>query len=251
MLAWPDETGHFSFDLKRATDTVRASVSDSCERANPAVHCLVFNGDILHADSRKNQTEHSGNILDVDSRWLKVLDHAQACAVESVEIAAKKAGKVILVVNPGNHDWHSAHALGKILAAYFRNSKAVEVMTGPRPRKLIEWGNSLILWAHGDRIKPASWPQVIAAEFAQEWGRTKYRYLHLGHIHHAKGQGPLTVDEQPGLTVEFLRSLCPLDAWHSESGYVGSLHGCDTFLYSKAYGQEGRFFFNAERVWKD
>lgn len=249
MYAWPDETGSHSYDIKRATETVRAAVDHACGQATPGTHVIVFNGDIMHGDSRSNKTEMSGNILDMDSRWSKILEHSEECMVSSVELAAQKAGKVIVVVNPGNHDWHTAHALGRILSAYWRNSKAVTVMNNARPRKTLVWGNTLLGWAHGDRVKPADWPKVIAAEFPGDWGKTKYRYLHLGHVHHSRVCGPTLVDEQSGLTVEFLRSLCPIDAWHAESGYVGQQHGCDTFLYSKKWGMEARWFFNSERVW--
>jgi hypothetical protein len=250
MMAWPDETGHFAYDIKIATQTVRAAIESACKRAMPKTHVLVFNGDIMHADNRKNATEHSGNVLDVDSRWSKVLEHAELCMVESVRIAAETAEKVILVVNPGNHDWHSAYALGRILTAYYKDCKNVEVLNTPRPRKTIVFGNVLLGWAHGDRVKAGDWAKIIPTEFPKEWGSTKYRYLHLGHVHHSKGFAPITVDEQSGLTVEYLRSLCPLDAWHAESGYIGSLHGCDSFLYHKDYGLDSRYFFNSESVWK-
>lgn len=250
MYAWPDETGHFAYDCKTATQTVLAAVEDACTRAKPAVHVLVFNGDILHADSRRNQTELSGNVLDVDTRWSKVLEHAEAIMVDAVRLAAEQAEEVRVVVNPGNHDWHTAHALGRILAAYWRNEPRISVIHHARPRKPMIWGRNLLVWAHGDKVKPKDWAGVIAAEFAEDWGATRYRYLHLGHIHHAKSFAPVMVDEQAGLTVEYLRSLCPLDAWHAESGYVGSLHGCDSFLYSKDWGMEARWFFNSERVWR-
>jgi UDP-2,3-diacylglucosamine pyrophosphatase LpxH len=249
MYAWPDETGHFAYDSKTATETVSAAIADAVSKAKPAVHVLIFNGDILHADSRRNQTELSGNVLDVDTRWSKVLEHAEAIMVDAVRTAADHAAEVRVVVNPGNHDWHTAHALGRILSAYWHNEPRIQILNNARPRKSMVWGKTLLAWAHGDKVKPADWAKLIPTEFPEDWGATRYRYLHLGHIHHSKAMAPVVVDEQAGLTVEYLRSLCPLDAWHAESGYIGSMHGCDSFLYSQDWGMEARWFFNAEKVW--
>ena len=63
---------------------------------------------------------------------------------------------------------------------------------------------------------------IIAAEFAKEWGATKYRHLKCGHVHHKKTIAPVVIDEQSGLVVEYLEALCATDAWHAGAGYGAS-----------------------------
>ena len=104
------------------------------------------------------------------------------------------------------------------------------------------WGDNLLLWAHGDRIAAQKWPMIIAAEFAKQWGQTKYRHLKMGHIHHKKTIAPVIVDEQSGLVVEYLEALCATDAWHSGAGFVGSQKGASAFEYHKTEGLITRYF---------
>ena len=90
------------------------------------------------------------------------------------------------------------------------------------------------------------WPLIIAAEFAQDWGKTKYRHLKMGHVHHKKVIAPVTVDEQSGLVVEYLEALCPTDAWHAGAGFIGSQKGASAFEYHKRHGLRTRHYHLAQ-----
>lgn len=246
MYAWAAETGAGDYDVRLATETVLAAVSDIAGRCRPAETILVFNGDTMHSDTRKMQTEHSGHILDVDGRYSRVLDHTIECLRQSVDICSSRTPKVKVLVTPGNHDWHTAICLSRILHAYYHDCPNVEVIVTARPRYAMQWGDCMIGWAHGDRIKPTQWASIIPTEFSELWGRTKRRYLHLGHVHHKKQFAPVMVDEQCGLVVEYLSALCQTDAWAAESGYIGAIRGADGFLYDKR-GQDTHWSFNADR----
>ncbi len=105
------------------------------------------------------------------------------------------------------------------------------------------WGDNLLVWAHGDRIPPNKWAAIVATQFAHEWGRTKHRYVQLGHIHHKKAIAPITVDEQSGALVEYLEPLCPTDAWHNDQGFIGKQRGASGFEYHKVDGMMTRFYY--------
>lgn len=212
----------------------------------PAKVVLVLGGDILHADNRSNKTEKSGNMLDVDTRYQRVVEYAISAVTEGVDIAGTVAPEVHIVVTPGNHDWHSCVWLARVLQAYYSRSKKVTVELQQAPRKSMVWGNNLMVWTHGDGVRPAKWPMIIASEFAKEWGQTKHRYLMMGHFHHKKTIAPVVVNEQPGIHVEYLAALCPTDAWHAEAGYVGTQRGANGFEYHKKAGRISRFDYNSE-----
>ena len=203
---------------------------------------MVFGGDMMHSDNRSNKTEASGHVLDVDTRYHRVVDYLVCACVEAVQIASKIAEEVEIVVLEGNHSWHSEVWLSRVLEAYYINVPHVHVMRSPSPRKAMVWGNNFLSWAHGDRIAAQKWPMIIAAEFAKEWGATKYRHHKCGHIHHKKVIAPVTVDEQSGLVVEYLEALCPSDAWHSGAGFIGSQKGASAFEYDKEKGLLTRHF---------
>lgn len=247
MMSWHKETGR-DYDIHIGTKAALAAVDFITAGRSAAVGVLVFNGDNVHTDNRSAVTEASGNTLDTDSRYHKMLDHAVTVVTESVEKMHKCCTIVRLIIVPGNHDWHTSVCLSRVLDAYYRDDKRVDVVTTPRPRKITMWGDVMLCHAHGDRVKPKDWQGVISTEYPQQWGRTKHRFAHLGHIHHSRGMQPFLVDEQKGIHVEYLRSLCPPDAWHVDSGFVGSTNGAEGFVYHKEHGLIERIYWNISQL---
>mgnify|MGYP003640279825 CR=1 FL=1 len=209
---------------------------------NPSKCVLVFGGDMLHVDDRSNRTPASGHALDADSRYHRIVSYVIAACRECVEIASTIAPEIEIVVLEGNHSSHSELWLARVLEAYYSDCSNVEIKTTPNPRKHLIWGDNLLLWAHGDKIAAQKWALIIAAEFAKEWGATKYRHLKCGHVHHKKSIAPVVIDEQSGLVVEYLEALCATDAWHAGAGFVGSQKGASAFEYHKTEGLLTRHF---------
>ena len=221
---------------------VEAAEALASRANNPAKCVLVFGGDMLHVDDRNNRTPASGHALDADSRYHRIVNYIIAACRECVDIAARVAPQVEVVVLEGNHSPHSELWLARVLEAYYSKCKNVKINTNPNPRKHIIWGDNLLLWSHGDKIAAQKWALIIAAEFAKEWGATKYRHLKCGHVHHKKTIAPVVIDEQSGLVVEYLEALCATDAWHAGAGFVGSQKGASAFEYHKTEGLLTRHF---------
>ena len=251
MYASKAETNDSDYDCdiaaKRMVDTAQALAG---RFNNPGRIIVTFGGDIMHSDSRNNQTEKSGNVLDVDSRFHRVVDYAVKACYDVVQIAAQVAPKVDVVIVEGNHDWHSCVWLTRVLSAFYANCKNVNVIEQSSSRKVMTHGNNLLVWTHGDGAAMQLWPQIIAAEFAAKWGQTKFRHLKMGHIHHKKKNQPMRVisetkngwEEHRGLLVEYLPALCSTDAWHAEKGFIGSMKGASGFEYHKEHGLITRFY---------
>tara|TARA_R110000796_G_scaffold22916_3_gene65947 strand:+ start:6867 stop:7988 length:1122 start_codon:yes stop_codon:yes gene_type:complete len=221
---------------------VEATTALAARATNPDKCVVVFGGDMLHVDNRSNQTPASGHVLDADGRYHRIVNYIIAACTKCVDIAARIAPEVEIVVLEGNHSAHSELWLGHVLKAYYSNCDNIEIKTTPNPRKHLIWGDNLLLWAHGDKIAAQKWSMIIAAEFAKEWGATKYRHLKCGHVHHKKTIAPVIVDEQSGLVVEYLEALCATDAWHAGAGFVGSQKGASAFEYHKTEGLQTRHF---------
>ena len=221
---------------------VQAAEGLALRASRPHKCVLVFGGDMMHSDTRNNKTEHSGNILDVDSRYNRVVKYLIAASRDVVQIAASIAQEVEIIVLQGNHSWHSEAWLAQVLNAYYSECPNVSVRLSASPRKSLVFGNNLLTWAHGDNIAANKWAMIIAAEFAKEWGVTKFRHHKCGHIHHKKTIGPVIVDEQSGLLVEYLEALCATDAWHANAGFIGSQKGASAFEYHREHGLLTRFF---------
>ena len=243
MYADEKETLDADYDCDIAAKRMVEAAEGICSRATrPGKVVVVFGGDMLHSDNRSNKTEYSGNVLDVDTRYSRVVSYIIAACREVVEIAASVGADVEVVVLEGNHSWHSEVWLARVLDAYYSNCPNVSVQLVATSRKHVVFGDNLLVWAHGDKIAAPKWSQIIAAEFPKQWGQTKFRHLKCGHIHHQKTMAPVMVDEQAGLLVEYLPALCATDAWHAQSGFVGSQKGACGFEYHKSLGCMTRFF---------
>jgi len=244
MYADERETLDADYDCDIAARRMVEAVEELASRARrPKKVVLVFGGDCLHSDNRSNKTELSGNVLDVDTRYQRVIRYLIAAARDCVEIAAQVAESVDVVVLRGNHSWHSEAWLAQVLDAYYHDCPNVEIKINESPRSQMTWGDNLIVWAHGDRIPANKWPNIIAAEFAREWGATRHRYLRCGHIHSQKTIAPVIVQEQSGIIVEFCPALCPSDSWHTESGYVGNQRGASAVEYHLTKGRTTSHFY--------
>lgn len=245
MYASERETLGGDYDCDIAAKRMVEAVEELASRARrPRKVVLVLGGDIQHMDNRSGMTEVSRHVLDVDTRYNRVVSYVKHACTDAVYIAASIGAEVEIVITPGNHDWHACIWLGVVLDAYFRNCKNVTVCQQQSDRKYMQWGNCLLAWSHGDKIPSNKWPLIVAAENPVAWGATKHRYLKLGHIHHRKVVAPVVVDEQAGLVVEYLAALCPPDSWHAGAGFVGSQKGASAFEYHSDHGVVTRHYHN-------
>ena len=250
MYADAEETNDKDYNLDIACNRMITTAEKMAARFDkPHKMVVSFGGDILHSDNRSNKTELSGNVLDVDTRFHKVAHMARRACIDVVEIAAQVSPAVDIVVVEGNHDWHSCIWMAEILDAYFHNNSKINVILQRSARKHMVFGDNLLVWAHGEKLNAEGWQGVVAAEFAPQWGITKHRHLKMGHIHHKKITNGKRVavpsdigwQESRGLLVEHLSALCPADAWHSHSGYIGSARAVSGFEYHRKHGLQTRF----------
>jgi hypothetical protein len=245
MYADEKETLDSDYNCDIAAKRMVEATRHLASKANSPSKCvLVFGGDMLHIDDRSNRTPSSGHALDADSRYHRVVNYIISACKECVSIAASVAPQLEVIVLEGNHSSHSELWLSRVLDAYYSNCPNIQINTKPNPRKHLQWGKNLLVWAHGDKIPSNRWAMIVAAELSKEWGLTKYRHLKCGHVHHKKCIAPVVVDEQSGLVVEYLEALCASDAWHSGAGFVGSQKGASAFEYSKENGLVARYYKN-------
>ena len=233
MLAHRDESGE-DFDLKIATRDLQRATKALVDRSPPAENCLILNlGDFFHSDNPQNRTARSGNALDVDGRWFKVLNVGIDLMIEITISALAKHKNVVVKNIVGNHDDTSSIMLSVAMSKYFRDEPRVTIDTLPSKFWYYTFGNVLIGSTHGDTAKPEKLPQIMAADRPEEWGKSEYRYWYTGHIHNKQSM------EFPGVMWESFRTLAGKDAWHFGSGYrAGRDMSC--IIHHKDFGEIGR-----------
>lgn len=249
-LAWWRETGE-NYDTEIALGLWREATRDLLGKLaalGGAEELVVpLGNDLFHVDSLENTTTR-GTRVDVDSRWQKAFVLVRDFVLEEViEPARREAGRVRVVVVPGNHDHQRAYYLGVLLEAVYRGARDVVVDATPRPRKYLRLGKNLFGWTHGHRERPQQLPSLMALEARLEWGLSTYREWQLGHYHRQREGSFWPLTEEGGVVIRVLPSLSAADAWHAEMGFVGQVRAAQLLLYGEE-GIQGTFFWRPKHV---
>lgn len=238
MLALAAETLEADFDLKIAERELKGAVDYLVSNA-PASRTglLVDVGDFMHVDNRRQATPNGGNLLDVDTRYQKLISVVVMTFRYCIERMLQKHAFVKVIVTPGNHNQDSAGWMALTLSMFYENESRVEVDTSPSTFFYHRFGKNLIGVTHGDRAKFADLPGIMACDRAKDWGETEHRHFFTGHIHHTRQQ------EFRGCFVESFNTLAPGDAWHAASGYR-SKRQMQRLDFHESGGIVSRFFCN-------
>lgn len=213
MYAWAEETGA-NFDLEVAEANLVEATRRLVRCAPPSETALIVNlGDFFHADNKENRTMRSGAVLDVDTRWAKVLRIGLRAMRTCIESALRKHQRVEVINEIGNHDEHTSQALTLALSMLYEKNPRVSFDQSPAKFHYRTFHRNLIGVTHGDTVKPEQLGPIMAADRPEDWGTTKHRFWLCGHVHHRR------LFELPGCTVESFRTLAGPDAWTAASGY--------------------------------
>lgn len=82
---------------------------------------------------------------------------------------------------------------------------------------------------------------VFASKFREVFGRTKFSYAHMGHLHH------IEVKETNLMVVEQHRTLAAADAHASRGGWLSGREA-QVITYSKRFGEVGRVRISSSMV---
>ncbi len=234
-MAWRGDTRN-DYDLKIAQNIWAQIVSDiytELIQRKDSIEYILFNWahDFFHVDNQQNTTTH-GTPQDVDGRLTKMFRIGCEMLVKAIDSFCDIA-PVKTFWCKSNHDTvHGYHALC-FLEAWYRENANVEVNYDAYPRKYYEYGNNLIGFSHGSDEKKKNLPMLMPLEEPEAWGRTKYRYFELSHLHSEQA-----TEEMNGILVERLSSPTASDAWHIDSGYVGATRKATTHIYNKETGRK-------------
>jgi len=229
LYAWAQEAGE-DFDCDLCSELLRGA-ADRLVAAMPqaALARIEGLGDFFHSDTEDAVTRRSGYHLDVDGRWGRVLQIGVDTIIYFILKALEKHEQVEVVMEKGNHDDETSYALSLILLHHFKDEPRVSVDMTYCDYHYKEFGKVLIGTNHG-MVKPVALHGVMCADQSEAWGRTLFRYWHVGHMHHE------WVKEVYGVIVEGFRSIKAKDASESRRGYRAG-RAMTAILYHKEYGE--------------
>lgn len=240
MRAWGHETGSDNYDLKIG-EKLLMDATEYLVRSTPACDTglIAILGDFGHIDSFEAVTPANRNLLDADGRYPKILRTAIRSIRAMVIEALMRHLRVHVIVEIGNHDPVTAIFIMELLAALYENEPRVTIDTSPSHYHYFEFGRVLIGTHHGHGAKLDKLPQIMAADRAEAWGRSKHRYWWTGHVHHRQAL------DFAGCSVESFRILAPPDAWAAQKGYR-PIRDMKAIVIHKDYGEVARHTVNPE-----
>jgi len=232
MKAWEPETGA-DWDLEIA-ESVLVGAVDYLIDSSPASTTCVINqlGDFLHYDSLSPVTPMSGHLLDVDSRFSKVVRVATRILRTVIDKALQKHAKVIVLMAEGNHDMASSVWLRHLFSLLYENEPRVHVLISEVPYYVHCHGKTMLAFHHGHLKKNDQLPLLFAAMYGREWGATEKRYCHTGHRHHVEEK------EHSGMTVVQHPTIAASDAYAARYGWL-SHRKIKAITYHSEHGETG------------
>lgn len=236
MFASKGESGE-EWSTKIATEKIY-QVIDSMVESTPHTEHAVINilGDFLHSDSQLAVTPTSRHVLDQDMRYSDLISIAVRIISYFVYRARTKATNVTLLIAQGNHDPIGSLWLQELFSYYFENDPNIAVIKSAYPFYAIEFGKTMLAYHHGDKVQFAKMAGVVPSLFPEIWGRTKFRYAHMGDKHHRR------VVEGLGIIVEQHQTLIANDAYSSSHGWTSEA-GANVIIYSRETGELSRMTF--------
>lgn len=242
LLSYGKETGE-DYDVNIARKRLETAVSDiyaRCKGRKFKRIVLSLLGDILHVDNQQNTTT-KGTRQDVDTRVSKMFDEALNLIIDLIKTLSEIAPvDVINVV--GNHDNTLNYMLCKAVEMAYRNDDNITFYNSPNPRKWKKYGNVLIGWAHGD-MKTQNVTEWIQSEAYQDWGTTKYRECHMGHLHSTNTVQKIE-EGKSGMIVRYLPTLCASSAWEHHKAYSKEPKTVVSFVWNEDTGLRDIWYSN-------
>lgn len=233
-MAWGIETGEQDYDLKIARGHFIDATLENLEYARwhkPSKIYYILGQDLLHVENFIPQTSKGGNVLDVDSRFPKILAQAQSVTIEVLYECIRVAPTEVLWV-PGNHDINASLFISEIVKQHFRNEPRLEVDNSPKQKKARLWGNLLVGWTHDANKRQANLVNILPQFFPKLWGLSQFREWHTGHKHKKDEWKFMPVLTEGGTIIRQIPTLSQIDAWHVENDFVSAVPATESFVWT-------------------
>jgi hypothetical protein len=241
MLSHREETGA-DWDIKIAENMIIRWFEQAIAQS-PDAETAVFAqlSDFLHTDSIEALTPASKNVLDVDSRFHKVVRTAIRILRTVIDMLLAKHNRVHIVMADANHDPVSQIWMREWFSALYENEPRITVDRSPSPYNAYEFGKTALFFHHGHKRKVTNVSEVFAAQFREMFGRTKYAYAHTGHLH------SIEVKENNLMVVEQHRTLAAPDAYAARGGWLAG-RDAQVITYHKEFGEVSRVRINSNML---
>jgi hypothetical protein len=241
MLSWREETGS-DYDLKIAEKLLIDWFSMAIKLAPDSAQAIFAQlGDLLHFDGILAVTPTHHHVLDADSRFAKIVRTVIRVLRQVIKMLLHKHERVHLIMADANHDPASEIWLREMFAAFYEDEPRLTIDRSASTYLAYEWGATSLFYHHGHKRTINDVDRVFASDHAEIFGRTKYRYGHVGHRHSDE------LAKTKLMKIEQHETLAARDA-HAGHGGWRSGRSAKVIWYSKRFGETGRSIITPEMV---
>ena len=240
-----NETGEY-YDINIAVERIEAAINDIVDHAQYNYYervVLALLGDILACDNNNHSTT-KGTLQDIDGKPYEAFDAAARLLIKVIKKLEEVAPEVNVISVTGNHDNLSGYYLAKTLEAYFNDDSRVTFDITPNPRKAIRYGDVLLGYSHGD-MKTNNMLTWLQNDYAHDWGLSKFREIHTGHLHHLSTVKFQAEEDIGGVIIRYLPRISSNSAWEANEGYSNNtLRTIQSFVWDENTGLKEIWYNN-------
>jgi len=120
------------------------------------------------------------NILSYHESFEEICNHE----IDMITLLLNKTYNLNIIYVAGNHDEFIGWHLITWLTAYFKNNDRVSFDCSPKYRKYVTFGDTAMMFNHGDAIKPAKLAALFPMEYKDRWSEHSNFYIFTGDKHH-------------------------------------------------------------------
>lgn len=184
---------------------------------------IVFTvgGDMLNADGLTGTTT-KGTPQDNDIHYYDAYERCCSMVIKAIDILKQRA-RVNVVYIPANHDEMTGFKLAKYIDAWFRHDEVVSVDYLPLARKYVQFGKTLLCFAHDANVKKL--PMLIADEAREYWSKVDTTEVFLQHLHTEN-----ILMEEYNMRIQRLPTISAKSKWSADKGY-SSKRQCKSFIF--------------------
>lgn len=183
-----------------------------------------FNSEWTQCTTKGTKQE---NIAPYHESFRMICDHE----LKMIQLLKSFCKSVDITYVAGNHDeyvgWHLIHWL----QAFYRDDTQLYFDTSSRYRKYVQFGNSAIMFNHGDAIKPEKLASMFPIEYREKWSQCENFYIFTGDKHHevSKDLNGIKFYQLPALS-------SAKSSWDDKNGHTCSKAELTAFVIEPRYG---------------
>jgi hypothetical protein len=238
-LSHREETGE-DYNLPIARNVFYDVIGETIERQKieKCSKCLlVIGSDFFNSESDGMTTGKTPQ--QNDTRFKKLFKEGLVMYRDAILNLKSVFDSIDVILCAGNHARAMEYFLYESLLNYFENDEKVSFSDNTKDTQAYIFGNCGIFFNHGDEdLKKTQ--KSIAAEFPVQWGETKFRELHMGHLHKE-----VVVDDESGIITRRIGSPCATDAWHYSKRFIGAVKQHQLFIWDNVEGLQTVHYIHA------